>query len=105
MYLNDVTTIYRRASSRAGATNWMPTGSPSSSARPDGTEIPGTPARFTGIVVTSLRYMSAGYYDAYYGSAQKVRTLIQRDFDAAFAQVDVIAPGHRRGSPGSSSHR
>ena len=32
-----------------------------------------------------------GYYDAYYGSAQKVRTLIQRDFDAAFAQVDVIA--------------
>ena len=35
--------------------------------------------------------LSAGYYDAYYGSAQKVRTLIQRDFDAAFAQVDVIA--------------
>ena len=32
----------------------------------------------------------AGYYDAYYGSAQKVRTLIQRDFDAAFAQADVL---------------
>ena len=35
--------------------------------------------------------LSAGYYDAYYGQAQKVRTLIRRDFDAAFAQVDVIA--------------
>ncbi|MBK5250579.1 MAG: Asp-tRNA(Asn)/Glu-tRNA(Gln) amidotransferase GatCAB subunit A, partial [Actinomycetales bacterium] len=34
--------------------------------------------------------LSAGYYDAYYGSAQKVRTLIQRDFDAAFAQADVL---------------
>ncbi|GAA3054975.1 Asp-tRNA(Asn)/Glu-tRNA(Gln) amidotransferase subunit GatA [Actinokineospora globicatena] len=34
--------------------------------------------------------LSAGYYDAYYGSAQKVRTLIMRDFDAAFAQVDVL---------------
>ncbi|MCC7361860.1 MAG: Asp-tRNA(Asn)/Glu-tRNA(Gln) amidotransferase subunit GatA [Anaerolineales bacterium] len=35
--------------------------------------------------------LSAGYYEAYYGQAQKVRTLIRRDFDAAFAQVDVIA--------------
>ena len=35
--------------------------------------------------------LSAGYYDAYYGQAQKVRTLIARDFDAAFAEVDVIA--------------
>jgi aspartyl-tRNA(Asn)/glutamyl-tRNA(Gln) amidotransferase subunit A len=35
--------------------------------------------------------LSSGYYDAYYGTAQKVRTLIQRDFDAAFAEVDVIA--------------
>jgi aspartyl-tRNA(Asn)/glutamyl-tRNA(Gln) amidotransferase subunit A len=34
--------------------------------------------------------LSAGYYDAYYGKAQQVRTLIRRDFDAAFAQVDVI---------------
>ena len=30
------------------------------------------------------------YKRQYYGSAQKVRTLIQRDFDAAFAQVDVL---------------
>ena len=35
--------------------------------------------------------LSAGYYDAYYGQAQKVRTLIQRDFEQAFAQVDLIA--------------
>ncbi|MGV1004324.1 MAG: Asp-tRNA(Asn)/Glu-tRNA(Gln) amidotransferase subunit GatA [Candidatus Nanopelagicales bacterium] len=34
--------------------------------------------------------LSSGYYDAYYGSAQKVRTLIQRDFAAAFAQADVL---------------
>ncbi|HSA53411.1 MAG TPA: Asp-tRNA(Asn)/Glu-tRNA(Gln) amidotransferase subunit GatA [Yinghuangia sp.] len=34
--------------------------------------------------------LSSGYYDAYYGQAQKVRTLITRDFDAAFAQVDVL---------------
>ncbi|MDQ3402575.1 MAG: Asp-tRNA(Asn)/Glu-tRNA(Gln) amidotransferase subunit GatA [Actinomycetota bacterium] len=34
--------------------------------------------------------LSAGYYDAYYGSAQKVRTLIMRDFDSAFARVDVL---------------
>jgi aspartyl-tRNA(Asn)/glutamyl-tRNA(Gln) amidotransferase subunit A len=35
--------------------------------------------------------LSAGYYDAYYGQAQKVRTLIKGDFEAAFEQVDLIA--------------
>lgn len=34
--------------------------------------------------------LSSGYYDAYYGSAQKVRTLITRDFTAAFEDVDVL---------------
>ncbi|MBW4678997.1 MAG: Asp-tRNA(Asn)/Glu-tRNA(Gln) amidotransferase subunit GatA [Microcoleus vaginatus WJT46-NPBG5] len=34
--------------------------------------------------------LSAGYYDAYYLKAQKVRTLIKQDFDRAFAQVDVL---------------
>src|SRR3954451_1729883 len=34
--------------------------------------------------------LSAGYYDAYYLKAQKVRTLIKGDFDAAFEQVDAI---------------
>src|SRR5205085_9380975 len=37
--------------------------------------------------------LSAGYYDAYYLKAQKVRALIRREFDDAFAQVDaVISP-------------
>ena len=35
--------------------------------------------------------LSAGYYDAYYGQAQKVRTLIKLDFENAFKDVDVIA--------------
>jgi aspartyl-tRNA(Asn)/glutamyl-tRNA(Gln) amidotransferase subunit A len=35
--------------------------------------------------------LSAGYYDAYYGQAQKVRALIRRDFLQVFHQVDVIA--------------
>ncbi len=37
--------------------------------------------------------LSAGYYEAYYGKAQRVRTLIRRDFDRAFADVDaIVAP-------------
>lgn len=35
--------------------------------------------------------LSAGYYDAYYGRAQQVRTLIRRDYQQVFEQVDVIA--------------
>lgn len=35
--------------------------------------------------------LSAGYYDAYYGQAQKVRTLIKKDFEQAFEKVDLIA--------------
>ena len=35
--------------------------------------------------------LSAGYYDQYYGKAQKVRTLIERDFREAFGRCDVIA--------------
>ena len=42
-------------------------------------------------IILGTYALSAGYYDAYYGSAQKVRTLIQRDFDAAFSTVDVLA--------------
>jgi len=34
--------------------------------------------------------LSSGYYDAYYGQAQRIRTLITRDFEAAFLQVDVL---------------
>lgn len=42
-------------------------------------------------IILGTYALSAGYYDAYYGSAQKVRTLIQQDFARAFADVDVIA--------------
>ncbi|MGH7342648.1 MAG: amidase family protein, partial [Candidatus Rokuibacteriota bacterium] len=34
--------------------------------------------------------LSAGYYDAYYGRAQKVRTLVRRDFEVAFERVDLL---------------
>ncbi|HUF90739.1 MAG TPA: amidase, partial [Candidatus Limnocylindria bacterium] len=37
--------------------------------------------------------LSSGYYDAYYGKAQRVRTLVRRDFEAVFGRVDlVVAP-------------
>lgn len=41
-------------------------------------------------IILGTYALSSGYYDAYYGSAQRVRTLIQRDFEAAFGQVDVL---------------
>jgi aspartyl-tRNA(Asn)/glutamyl-tRNA(Gln) amidotransferase subunit A len=41
-------------------------------------------------IILGTYALSSGYYDAYYGQAQKVRTLISRDFDAAFAAVDVL---------------
>ena len=41
-------------------------------------------------IILGTYALSSGYYDAYYGQAQKVRTLISRDFGAAFASVDVL---------------
>ncbi len=41
-------------------------------------------------IILGTYALSSGYYDAYYGQAQKVRTLIQRDFDAAFGRADVL---------------
>ncbi|GAA1350888.1 Asp-tRNA(Asn)/Glu-tRNA(Gln) amidotransferase subunit GatA [Falsarthrobacter nasiphocae] len=41
-------------------------------------------------IILGTYALSAGYKDAYYGSAQKIRTLIQRDFDAAFEKADVL---------------
>src|SRR3972149_11455707 len=34
--------------------------------------------------------LSAGYYEAYYGKAQRVRTLIKQDFEAVFQEVDLV---------------
>jgi aspartyl-tRNA(Asn)/glutamyl-tRNA(Gln) amidotransferase subunit A len=42
-------------------------------------------------IVLGTFVLSAGYYDAYYLRAQKVRTLIRRDFEAAFSSCDVVA--------------
>lgn len=60
-------------------------------------------------VILGTYALSAGYVDAFYGQAQKVRTLIKRDFEAAFEQVDaLISPttpftafafGERTGDP------
>ena len=41
-------------------------------------------------IILGTYALSSGYYDAYYGSAQKVRTLIARDFESAFTQADVL---------------
>jgi aspartyl-tRNA(Asn)/glutamyl-tRNA(Gln) amidotransferase subunit A len=41
-------------------------------------------------IILGTYALSSGYYDAYYGQAQKVRTLITRDFTTAFGQVDVL---------------
>ena len=50
-------------------------------------------------IILGTYALSSGYYDAYYGQAQKVRTLITRDFDAAFEQADVLV------SPDRADHR
>jgi aspartyl-tRNA(Asn)/glutamyl-tRNA(Gln) amidotransferase subunit A len=41
-------------------------------------------------IILGTYALSSGYYDAYYGSAQKVRTLIARDFEQAFTHADVL---------------
>jgi len=41
-------------------------------------------------IILGTYALSAGYYDAYYGSAQKVRTLIKQDFEKAFTAADVL---------------
>lgn len=41
-------------------------------------------------IIMGTYVLSSGYYDAYYGRAQKVRTLIKRDFDEVFREVDVL---------------
>jgi aspartyl-tRNA(Asn)/glutamyl-tRNA(Gln) amidotransferase subunit A len=41
-------------------------------------------------IIIGTYALSSGYYDAYYGQAQKVRTLISQDFEKAFEQADVL---------------
>ena len=62
-------------------------------------------------IILGTYVLSSGYYDAYYGRAQKVRTLIRRDFEDAFKQVDAIlspvapAPARKIGSAGADPLR
>jgi aspartyl-tRNA(Asn)/glutamyl-tRNA(Gln) amidotransferase subunit A len=58
-------------------------------------------------IILGTYVLSSGYYDAYYSRAQKVRTLIRRDFETAFQQVDAIlspvvpSPARKIGSIGA----
>jgi aspartyl-tRNA(Asn)/glutamyl-tRNA(Gln) amidotransferase subunit A len=58
-------------------------------------------------IILGTYVLSSGYYDAYYSRAQKVRTLIRRDFENAFQQVDAIlspvapTPARRLGASGT----
>jgi aspartyl-tRNA(Asn)/glutamyl-tRNA(Gln) amidotransferase subunit A len=58
-------------------------------------------------IILGTYVLSSGYYDAYYSRAQKVRTLIRRDFEAAFEKVDAIlspvvpAPARKIGTLGA----
>ena len=56
----------------------------------DATRTAGFGAEVERRIMLGTYALSAGYYDAYYGKAQKVRTLIVRDFDAAYEQLDVL---------------
>ena len=58
-------------------------------------------------IILGTYVLSSGYYDAYYSRAQKVRTLIRRDFEAAFQKVDAIlspvvpSPARKIGAAGA----
>jgi len=57
----------------------------------DRTRSAGLGAEVKRRIMLGTYVLSAGYYDAYYRRAQQVRTLVSRDFEAAFAAVDAIA--------------
>lgn len=58
-------------------------------------------------IILGTYVLSSGYYDAYYGQAQRVRTLLRRDFENAFERVDAIVspvaptPARRIGQAGA----
>jgi aspartyl-tRNA(Asn)/glutamyl-tRNA(Gln) amidotransferase subunit A len=68
----------------------VPEGSPSAEEVMRATRDAGFGDEVKRRIILGTYALSSGYYDAYYGQAQKVRTLITRDFDAAFAQADVL---------------
>jgi aspartyl-tRNA(Asn)/glutamyl-tRNA(Gln) amidotransferase subunit A len=68
----------------------VPEGSPSAEEVMRATRDAGFGDEVKRRIILGTYALSSGYYDAYYGQAQKVRTLITRDFEAAFGQVDVL---------------
>jgi aspartyl-tRNA(Asn)/glutamyl-tRNA(Gln) amidotransferase subunit A len=69
----------------------LPDGDPSAETVMAASREAGFGAEVKRRIILGTYALSSGYYDAYYGSAQKVRTLIANDFAAAFTQVDVLA--------------
>jgi aspartyl-tRNA(Asn)/glutamyl-tRNA(Gln) amidotransferase subunit A len=69
----------------------LPEGDPSAETVMAATRDAGFGAEVKRRIILGTYALSSGYYDAYYGSAQKVRTLIADDFAAAFGSVDVLA--------------
>ena len=68
----------------------VPDGSPSAEEVMRATRDAGFGDEVKRRIILGTYALSSGYYDAYYGQAQKVRTLITRDFEAAFGQADVL---------------
>ncbi|MBM7519416.1 Asp-tRNA(Asn)/Glu-tRNA(Gln) amidotransferase subunit GatA [Nocardioides nitrophenolicus] len=68
----------------------VPEGDPSAEAVMKATRDAGFGDEVKRRIMIGTYALSSGYYDAYYGQAQKVRTLISRDFAAAFENVDVL---------------
>ena len=68
----------------------VPEGDPSAEAVMKATRDAGFGDEVKRRIMIGTYALSSGYYDAYYGTAQKVRTLISRDFAAAFESVDVL---------------
>ncbi|TQK72215.1 Asp-tRNA(Asn)/Glu-tRNA(Gln) amidotransferase subunit GatA [Nocardioides sp. SLBN-35] len=68
----------------------VPDGDPSAEAVMKATRDAGFGDEVKRRIMIGTYALSSGYYDAYYGQAQKVRTLISRDFAAAFENVDVL---------------
>ncbi len=68
----------------------VPEGSPSAEEVMRATRDAGFGDEVKRRIILGTYALSSGYYDAYYGQAQKVRTLITRDFDAAFTRADVL---------------
>ena len=57
-------------------------------------------------IILGTYVLSSGYYDAYYGRAQKVRTLIRQDFDNAYEQVDaILSPVSPSAAPLLGAHK